>query len=110
MLIKKGVKNGKSRHKMLIRIILILGSIGGVVASVVALVINLNEYSIDWGDLNDVSAYVFMIFCIIFFTLNTYSLIGGRIYTSLYFKRKKIEEEIKIQEAENKLKELQNKR
>lgn len=93
---------------MLIRIILILGSIGGLITSVVALGINLNTYSIDWGNLYDVSAFVFMVFCIIFFTLNTYYVLsGGRGHVSLYFKRKKLEEEIKIQEAENKLKELQ---
>jgi len=93
---------------MLIRIILILGSIGGLVTSVVALVINLNAYSIDWGDFNDVSAYVFMIFCIIFFALNTYYVLsGGRGHVSLYFRRKKLEEEIKIQEAKNRLKALQ---
>ena len=93
---------------LIIRIILILGSIGGLVTSVVALVINLNAYPIDWGDFNDVSAYVFMIFCIIFFTLNTYYVLsGGRGHVSLYFKRKKLEEEIKIQEAKNRLKALQ---
>jgi len=92
---------------MLIRIILILGSIGGLVTSVVALVINLNEYPIDWGDLDDVLAYVFMIFCVFFFTLNTYYVLsGGRGHVSLYFKRRKLEEEIKIQEAENKLRAL----
>ena len=95
---------------MLIRIILILGNIGGLVTSIVALVINLNNYSIDWSDLNDVSAYVFMIFCIFFFTLNTYYVLsGGRGgHITLYFKRKKLEEEIKIQEAKNRLKVLQD--
>ena len=92
---------------MLIRIILILGSIGGLVTSVVALVINLNEYPIDWSDLDAVLAYVFMIFCVFFFTLNTYYVLsGGRGHVSLYFKRRKLEEEIKIQEAENKLRAL----
>ena len=93
----------------MLRIILILGSIGGLVTSVVALIINLNAFSIDWSDLNDVSAYVFMIFCIFFFTLNTYYVLsGGRGHISLYFKRKKLEEEIKIQEAKNRLKALQD--
>lgn len=93
---------------MLIRIILILGSIGGFVASVVAFVMNLYTYSIDWSNLNDVSAYIFMIFCIIFFTLNTYYILSvGRGHVSLYFKRKRLEEEIKIQEAKNRLKVLQ---
>jgi len=62
---------------MLIRIILILGNIGGLVISVVALILNLNAFSIDWSDLNDVSAYVFMVFCIFFFTLNTYYVLSG---------------------------------
>jgi hypothetical protein len=49
-----------------------------------------------------------MVFCIIFFTLNTYYVLsGGRGHVSLYFKRKKLEEEIKIQEAKNRLKALQ---
>ena len=42
----------------------------------------------------------------ILFILNIYFLVGP---SPLYFKRKKLEEEIKIQEAKNKLKELQNK-
>lgn len=93
---------------MLIRIILILGSIGGLVVSAVALVMNLYTYSIDWSDLNDVSAYIFMVFCIIFFTLNTYYVLsGGRGHISLYFKRKRLEEEIKIQEAKDRLRALQ---
>ena len=92
----------------MLRIILILGSIGGLVTSVVAFGINLYTYSIDWGNFYDVLAYVFMIFCIIFFTLNTYYVLsGGGGYISLYFKRKKLEEEIKIQEAKNRLKALQ---
>ena len=94
---------------MLIRIILILGSIGGLVTSVVALILNLNAFSIDFSDLNDVRDYSFMGFCILFFTLNTYYVLsGGRGHISLYFKRKKLEEEIKIQEAKNRLKTLQD--
>ena len=93
---------------LVIRIILILGSIGGLVTSVVAFGMNLYKYSIDWGNLNDVSDNAFMIFCIIFFTLNTYYVLsGGRGHIFLYFKRKKLEEEIKIQEAKNRLKALQ---
>ena len=93
---------------MLIRIILILGSIGGLVTSVVALVIGFNAPYIDWSSLNDLSVFAFLGFCILFFTLNTYYVLsGGRGHVSLYFKRKKLEEEIKIQEAKNKLKVLQ---
>ncbi|MBA7590366.1 hypothetical protein ES708_32482 [subsurface metagenome] len=47
--------------------------------------------------------YLVFIPLIILFILNVYFLAGP---SSLYFKRKKLEEEIKIQEAENKLKEL----
>ncbi len=51
----------------------------------------------------DPEFYFVFIPLIILFVLNTYFLIGP---SSLYFKRKRLEEEIKIQEAENKLKEL----
>ncbi|MCJ7648119.1 MAG: hypothetical protein MUP85_05865 [Candidatus Lokiarchaeota archaeon] len=94
---------------MLIRIILILGSIGGLVTSVVVLIlVNINDFSIDSGSNDKSAGYVFLVFCIIFFTLNTYYILsGGRGHISLYFKRKKLEEEIKIQEAKNRLKVLQ---
>ena len=93
---------------MLIRIILILGSIGGLVASVFILVMGLTLA--DWRILDDVLVFVFVIFCIIFFILNTcYVLSGVRGHISLYFKRKRLEEEIKIQEAENRLEALQKK-
>ena len=54
----------------------------------------------------DPEFYFVFIPLIILFFLNTYFLIGP---SSLYFKRKRLEEEIKIQEAENKLKDLQSK-
>ncbi|MBA7592761.1 hypothetical protein ES708_34955 [subsurface metagenome] len=96
---------------MLIRIILILGSIVGLVISAVVLVMGLCTHpTINWGDLEDVSVFVFVIFCIIFFTLNTYNVLSGRRgHIFLYFKRKILEEEIKIQEAENRLEALQKK-
>lgn len=53
--------------------------------------------------------YIVLIPLIILFVLNIYFILGtchGTI--SLYLKRKKLEEEIKIQEAENRLKELQS--
>ena len=95
---------------MLIRIILILGSIGGLVTSVVVLiVVSINQFSIDSGSNDKSIGYVFLVFCIIFFTLNTYYILsGGRSRISLYFKRTKLEEEIKIQEAKNRLKALQD--
>ena len=48
--------------------------------------------------------YFVFIPLIILFVLNIYFFIGP---SSLYFKRKRLEEKIKIQEAKNKLKELQ---
>ena len=85
-----------------------MGSIGGLVASVFILVMGLTLD--DWRILDDVPTFVFLIFCIIFFILNTYYVLsGGRGHISLYFKRKRLEEEIKIQEAENRLEALQKK-
>ena len=94
---------------MLIRIILISGSIMGLVISVVVLVMGLYILTLPAGvNLSDVLACIFMIFCVIFFTLNTYYVLSGdRGHISLYFKRKRLEEEIKIHEAENRLKALQ---
>jgi len=55
--------------------------------------------------------YILLLPIMIFFFLNIYYVLGGhRGSISLYLKRKKLEEEIKIQEAENKLKDLQSQR
>jgi len=58
-----------------------------------------------------ISDYIWLISLMIFFFLNIlFILSGSKGDISLYFKRKRLEEEIKIQEAENKLRELQNKK
>ena len=51
---------------------------------------------------------LFIISVTMLFLLNTFFLFG--ILNKSYMKRKKLEEEIKIQEAENRLKELKNKK
>ena len=52
--------------------------------------------------------YILLLPIMIFFFLNIYYILGGqRGSISLYLERKKLEEEIKIQEAKNKLKGLQ---
>jgi uncharacterized protein YneF (UPF0154 family) len=51
---------------------------------------------------------ILFILLIILFLLNFYFILG--IGKNIYFKRKRLEEEIKIQEAENKLRELKEKK
>ena len=55
---------------------------------------------------NDYTVNILIITMTILFVLNVCCLLG--IWNKTYLKRKRLEEEIKIQEAENKLKELQN--
>jgi hypothetical protein len=55
--------------------------------------------------------YVWLVTLMIFFFLNILFILGGsKSNISLYLKRKSLEEQIKIQEAENKLKALKNKK
>ena len=56
---------------------------------------------------NDYTVNILIITVTILLVLNVCYLLG--IWNKTYLKRKRLEEEIKIQEAENKLKELQNK-
>ena len=56
---------------------------------------------------NDYTVNILIITVTILLVLNVCYLLG--IWNKTYLKRKRMEEEIKIQEAENKLKELQNK-
>jgi len=56
---------------------------------------------------NDYTVNILIIAVTILLVLNVCYLLG--IWNKTYLKRKRMEEEIKIQEAENKLKELQNK-
>ena len=80
------------------RIILLIGNFIFLVLSVIAFV------SFFPDGKKDPTFYLVFIPLIILFVLNVYFLAGP---SSLYFKRKRLEEEIKIQEAKNKLKELQ---
>jgi len=85
----------------MLRIILIIGNAGLFVYSILALIADINDPGV-------AEMFVVVIPVVILSILNIYFITG--IYrgpVSLYLKRKKLEEEIKIQEAENKLKELQ---
>ncbi len=82
----------------MLRIILLIGNFGVLILSIIAFVILFPDSK------TQPTFYFVFIPLIILFILNVYFLIGP---FSLYFKRKKLEEEIKIQEAKNKLKVLQ---
>ena len=81
-----------------LRIILLIGNFGVLILSVILFV---NLFS---DSRTNPTLYFVFIPLIVLFVLNIYFFIGP---FSLYFKRKRLEEEIKIQEAKNKLKELQ---
>ncbi|MCG2791570.1 MAG: hypothetical protein L6305_07460 [Actinomycetia bacterium] len=87
----------------MLRIVTLVGNIGLLITLIIILIINqLSE-----------GALFFIIFStlVVLSVLNIYFIINigaCRGPFSLYLKRKKLEEEIKIQEAENKLKELQS--
>jgi len=86
----------------MLRIILLIGNIGLLVLSIIILVININ-------DPEGVVFFIIVILLVILSALNIYFIRGtyfGDI--SLYLKRKRLEEEIKIQEAKNRLKELKS--
>jgi len=86
----------------MLRIILLIGNISLLVLSIIILVININ-------DPEGAIFFIIVILLIILSVLNIYFIrvtYSGNI--SLYLKRKRLEEEIKIQEAENKLKDLQS--
>ena len=84
-------------------IILLIGNAGLLVYSSLALIMNIT-------DPNLTEMLIVVIPVVILSILNIYFIIG--IYrwgsVSLYLKRKKLEEEIKIKEAENKLQNLQS--
>lgn len=82
------------------RIIALLGNIVCVILIFVFLILGIRDNL-------ETPFYIIMLSLLILFSLNTYMLSKNGF---LYLKRKKIEEEIKIQEAENKLRELQNKK
>ena len=86
----------------MLRIILLIDNIGLLVLSIIILVININ-------DPEGAVFFIIVILLIILSVLNIYFIRGtysGNI--SLYLKRKRLEEEVKIQEAKNRLKELQS--
>ena len=86
----------------MLRIILLMGNAGLLVFSIIGLVININEPG-------GMDFFIPCTILIILSTLNIYFIIGTyRGPVSLYLKRKKLEEEIKIKEAENKLQNLQS--
>ena len=87
----------------MLRIVTLVGNIGLLITLIIILIINqLSE-----------GVLFFIIFStlVVLSVLNIYFIINIGAYRgpfSLYLKRKKLEEEIKIQEAENKLKELKS--
>ncbi|HUS49270.1 MAG TPA: hypothetical protein VMZ91_03850 [Candidatus Paceibacterota bacterium] len=84
-----------------LRIILLIGNFGLLVLLLIILVINRN-------DSEGVFFFTILSILVVLSVLNIYFIretYHGSF--SLYLKRKKLEEEIKIQEAKNKLKELQ---
>lgn len=86
----------------MLKIILLIGNIGLLVLSIYGLTEVINDPEATF-------MFSILIPLIILSVLNIYFIIGTyRGPVSLYLKRKKLEEEIKIQEAENKLKDLQS--
>ena len=82
----------------MLRIILLIGN-------VVAFVLSVSFFSSLYYDNEmDPTSYFVFISLIVLLITNIYFLIDP----SLYFKRKRLEEKIKIQEAENKLQKLQS--
>lgn len=87
----------------MLRIVLLIGNVGLFILPIIGLSFFIND--------PETPPFVFgiLISIIILCVLNIYFIIGTyRVPVSLYLKRKKLEEEIKIQEAENRLKELQS--
>ena len=86
----------------MLRIIILMGNIGALIFLIFVAVTNIG---IGFPVNELILLFSLMLLCI----LNIYFIIRSyRGYVSLYLKRKKLEEEIKIQEAENKLKGLQS--
>lgn len=83
-----------------LRILLLMGNFGLLILLIIILVINRN-------DNEGIFFFTILSILIVLSVLNIYFIretYHGSF--SLYLKRRKLEEEIKIQEAENKLKEL----
>ena len=85
----------------MLRMIILIGNIGALMFLIFVAVTNIG---IGFPINELILLFSLTLLCI----LNIYFIIRSyRGYVSLYLKRKKLEEEIKIQEAENKLKNLQ---
>ena len=82
----------------LLRIVLLVGNIGFLISSCIVFIGLIFNSTTD-----STKPFLVLIPLIILFILNIYCFTGP---FSLYLKRKRLEEEVKIQEAENKLKEL----
>ena len=84
---------------MFLILIMLVSNIGVLIFSIIGVIESLNEPD----------APVILFFIIILAIINICFIIGARRGTYLlYLKRKKLEEEIKIQEAKNKLSNLQS--
>jgi len=87
----------------MLRIVLLIGNIGLFILPIIGLNFLIND--------PETPPFVFgiLISIIILCVLNIYFIIGTyRGPVSLYLKRKRLEEEIKIQEAQNRLDKLKN--
>ena len=88
----------------MLRITTLLGNLGLLILSIYGLTQIINDPGVTF-------MFGLLIPLLILSILNIYFVIGTyKGPVSLYLKRKKLEEEIKIQEAENKLKDLQSQR
>ena len=88
----------------MLRITTLLGNLGLLILSIYGLTQIIN-------DPGAIFMFGLLIPLLILSILNIYFVIGTyKGPVSLYLKRKKLEEEIKIQEAENRLKDLQSQR
>jgi len=84
----------------MIRIIALLGNIVCVILTFILFILGIRDNV-------ETPIYFIIISLLILFLLNTYLLSKNGF---LYLKRKRLEEEIKIQEAENKLREIKDKK
>ena len=88
----------------MLRITTLLSNLGLLILSIYGLTQIINDPEVTF-------MFGFLIPLLILSILNIYFVIGTyKGPVSLYLKRKKLEEEIKIQEAENRLKDLQSQR
>ncbi len=86
----------------MLRIIGFLGNMIILIMFNISFFDGINHYEFFW--------YIIYILLTILLLINLYFVTGSNKVIPLYIKRKKLEQEIKIREAENKLKELQDKK